>query len=540
MISKPKNPIKAKTETHPLDDIPVILRRKYGRTVWSARITLDFPSGRAFVKGSDGNRVDRGTGEKDLSKAITKAHEIYADLKIRIQRGESINPKNFDTVVAEYLSDLERDLSDGLIIKDRLTSARTTLERYYTPYFLQEKIDTITSSDLLRHQKWRERYHIDFSDDDTISYVRNGKVIERPFKPKKPTVAYIRKEHQQFNYLMNFAVLNGYIRAEAVPKYAPTKGDGNIRDAFDQDEISQLQKYSADRIRKGKHKQHRRQWVQNHYRFLFIYLTGCRPQEIAKLKFSDLDEGSEKKGELLLVALKKHHLKNSKVRKHLRRVVPQHGFKELILNLKELYVEFDNHIVVDDDYIFHNPDGSLVRKTAKTFKKLLKEAHLDNGARTLYSLRHTFITERLYEKQDVDFICRWTGTSWRMIDTTYSHVRVEIEHQKPREENTVTLEPFSLPYLLGEKDAPEKTQELNMFEAARKSSSEKAARDKIQYVFFEKLAKEIIADYEDDLSDIDDAEAEELTKEKIKDIAGLSWKDAEIITNKVMVLAGNK
>lgn len=524
----------SKTETYRYADIPVVLHRKVGRKVWSAKITLGSLSGQGVVKGSDGSRVDRGTGEQDLKKAILKGYEIYADLKIRIGRGESVHPKPFDNIAREYLSELEKSSEDGLIKKGKITDATTALERYYIPFFKQQKIDTITKADLLRYDKTRERYHLDNDGEEIITYIRNGKSVQRPYSPKQASVVYLRKERQQFNDLMKYAVQEGYVRLEAVPRHDAIKGMGNVREAFSQDEISHLQKFSAERIRQAKHRQHRRQWIQNHYRFLFIYLTGCRPQEIAKLQFSDLEAGIDKAGEAsFLIALKKRHLKNPDVRKQLRKVVPQKGFRELITNLKDFYKEFDDHKTVDEDYIFHNPNGAVVNKTAKTFKNLLISAGFLNEFLTLYSLRHTFITERLYEKQDADFICRWAGTSLLMLDRHYSHVKSDIEHLKPRPENTVSLEPFTLLYLLGGEYVPEK-KKLNMFEMASERAKLDRGKDEAKNIFIDQLANKIIEEYEYDFAEIEEDEAKELVQEQTKDIAGFTWHETELITEKVM------
>lgn len=460
------------TEEFRFEDIPVILRKKRGRAIWTARITIA-PAPGAYNVNNDGNRLERSTGESDLERAKDAARQVFAALNYRVERGESLHPKCFSALVSEYLRWLDERVRLGFVKPYFRSRVGTTLERYFAPYFGDKLIDTITAADLVRYHEWRESYAIAFKGKATIKYERNGKELTRPFKPVAPGPATLRKERQQFYHFMEFAASRGYLRAEAIPRFKRLSGTGSVRLAFSPDEIERLQKVSAARCRKHLHAIQRRAMVINHYRMLFLYLTGLRPVEAARLRFRDLIAGTDKAGDIsYLVRLRPEHLKRAEVRKHLRTVTPQGSFRSVVDNLKKAYLHFDGHEVTEDDYVFRDKDGTPNRNSAKPFVELLDAAKFARGERykthyALGSFRHTFITDRLYERQDLGFVSRWVGTSIEMIDRHYSHVLSEMEHQAPREPNTVIVLPHSLDYLLGKVDIEPEIEPPTVFDMAK-------------------------------------------------------------------------
>lgn len=78
------------------------------------------------------------------------------------------------------------------------------------------------------------------------------------------------------------------------------------------------------------------------------------------------------------------------------------------------------------DLLFRLPDGSTTNEISRTYNTALREIELDqspHGKRTLYSLRHSFITRELIaQKATIDVLARQCGTSIEMIERHYSHV----------------------------------------------------------------------------------------------------------------------
>lgn len=76
---------------------------------------------------------------------------------------------------------------------------------------------------------------------------------------------------------------------------------------------------------------------------------------------------------------------------------------------------------------YHSLSVALTpREIGRTFNAALKDIGLDEspyGKRTLYSLRHSFITWELVSKKvTIDVLARQCGTSIEMIERHYSHV----------------------------------------------------------------------------------------------------------------------
>ncbi len=83
---------------------------------------------------------------------------------------------------------------------------------------------------------------------------------------------------------------------------------------------------------------------------------------------------------------------------------------------------------VPDDFnplVFRLPDGSTTDQLGRNFTVLLKRLGLEQGPggkRTLYSLRHTYITHLLLDKVPPSVIAKQCGTSTAMIELHYSHI----------------------------------------------------------------------------------------------------------------------
>ena len=75
--------------------------------------------------------------------------------------------------------------------------------------------------------------------------------------------------------------------------------------------------------------------------------------------------------------------------------------------------------------VFRLPDGSTTDQLGRNFTLLLKELGLDEGPggkRTLYSLRHTYISLQLLSGLQPGVIAKNCGTSRAMIEMYYDHL----------------------------------------------------------------------------------------------------------------------
>jgi integrase len=81
------------------------------------------------------------------------------------------------------------------------------------------------------------------------------------------------------------------------------------------------------------------------------------------------------------------------------------------------------------DLLFKLEDGSKTKELSRAFDKLIIENDLKEsprGKRTLYSLRHTYITWQLMNQLPAQIIAKQCGTSIQMLEQHYSHVMPEM------------------------------------------------------------------------------------------------------------------
>lgn len=84
--------------------------------------------------------------------------------------------------------------------------------------------------------------------------------------------------------------------------------------------------------------------------------------------------------------------------------------------------------------LFRLADGTTTKELGKTFDKALNDTelkHSAHGVRTLYSLRHSYITWQLtMGKVSMEILAKQCGTSVQMIEQHYSHGSAKDVHQR--------------------------------------------------------------------------------------------------------------
>jgi integrase len=150
----------------------------------------------------------------------------------------------------------------------------------------------------------------------------------------------------------------------------------------------------------------------------FVTHTGMRPgTELDNLTWGDLHiERHDDKATFFITVRKGKTTLHSGTRE----VVCKRALQNTIWRMTE---RFPNRQA--KDLIFRLPDGSTTNEISRTFNAALKEIELDqspHGKRTLYSLRHSFITwELIAQKVAIDVLTRQCGTSIEMIERHYSY-----------------------------------------------------------------------------------------------------------------------
>lgn len=125
-------------------------------------------------------------------------------------------------------------------------------------------------------------------------------------------------------------------------------------------------------------------WYIDYFRFLCA--TGCRPGEALALTFADYD------GTFISIT------KSVNVAGRLTPGKTANAHRRFVLNSKAktaLESQMEKARELGSDNIFCNPNGELMSETTalKRWKYLTDESRLNAPGTTLYSLRHTFITQ---------------------------------------------------------------------------------------------------------------------------------------------------
>jgi site-specific recombinase XerD len=412
----------------------IVLRRKGPGQVWTARIKAPSIAG-----SNDFGRIERSTRLRELEQAKREALKLYHQALIGKSQVEARAKKAgrrsfvFKDAVKAFLESEKEKVGSGERSASQYDRERVSLLRHYAPFLGEKSLHEIDKRLLSTYRTQRSLNKHRQDESEEIVYQRAGKTLRYSRLPGVPTAETLRRERTDFKALMEWCVEQGWLIQK--PEYPVIKGVAGRRQSFSPEAIQHLQHVSLARIRSAKSPKRKREWLFCHLRMMFVYVTGCRPQEVAKLRHQDMKwPVKDRNGDLTTsISIDKTI---TKYPKHARTVITSPKFDSFSYTISH------GDLIGADwgDYIFVGPNRKRLGPCNKPFRSLLKaalqayrheipelEANLKNP---YYSLRHTFITERLYEGMDVYELARLSGTSVEMIEAHYSHVKTEIERSK--------------------------------------------------------------------------------------------------------------
>ncbi|QBL08420.1 site-specific integrase [Rheinheimera sp. D18] len=370
------------TERHQISDDAHIFKQSNSKW-WYARFQVE------------GKWYSRATKQLDKLKAIDIAYRMMVEYQIRHQTGTLISSKQFKDVAEKAIQTMEAELYRGtgkVIYKDYIL----VLRKYHIPFFDRTPITSIDSDILREFDKWR---------------------IEKI--GREPAKSTILNHNAAMQMVFKEAVENKWMLHNQIPGLS-VKGTNTVRRAsltpadFEQvmDHLYELETNGRKEITRQI-----RELTQDYAEFV-IY-TGMRPgTEVDNLTWSDLHIERHGDKATFFISIRKG---KTTIHTGTREVVCKRAIQNTILRLTE---RFPNR--KPQDAIFCLPDGSVTNEIGRTFNNALKDLGLDKspyGKRTLYSLRHSFITwELIAQSVTIDVLARQCGTSIEMIEKHYSHV----------------------------------------------------------------------------------------------------------------------
>lgn len=412
----------------------VVLFKRNNSKRWQARIRRNI-----------GEWITVSTKQTEIEKAITVAEERYRDIQYAQRTGKIDVTRKFSSICQlckkELLNKSERT---GKELPKNLVQV---IDKYIEPIlgnYMCHNIDT-----------------------EALRLFSEKRAAMIGHQPAKSTIA---THNTALNYLFKAAKEKNFI--EFIPKTINDGVEGKRRPYFNDDEIQALY------LNMHRYLQHSEKLLNNitgrngldtikqksywmreilHDMIPILVNTGMRPgREILNLKWNNLSIIEQNGKESI-----KFSLPHSKT---IRRVVIGYEPTAVIDNeceylqgdrdtnrtlgcwtpLKKIQSRFEDlkdltfeQLFRVDEYIFRYPNGerAVQEQMAKSFKRLLKwstykgvkEGLLKDSfgeERTLYSLRHTYASQRRKEGISFDDLSVQMGTSVKMLEQHYSHFTV--------------------------------------------------------------------------------------------------------------------
>jgi len=352
-----------------------------------------------------GKRYRQSTKEENLVAAREFAEDWLLELRGKHRVGALVKEKTFSEVAEQFLNEYVA-LTAGERNARWVESHKTRLRIHLLPFFGKLGLSQITAGKV---QEYR------------IQRMQNGT------NGKTPARSTIHHEIVTLRQIMKTALRHNWITH--LPDFtAPFKQSGKIshRAWFFPDEYKMLYEATRRNIKQMKNGRHKKLAAQLHDKILFMANTGIRPDEANWLEYRDIQIVDDiASGETIL-----------EIEVRGKRGVGYCKSTNGAVRPFERMVERNQPEPTDRLFPVDHK---------KQFNRILEELGLkfdrQGNRRTLYSLRHSYISFRLLEGADIYQIAKNCRTSVEMIEKHYAvHLKntldaAAINVRKPRLKN---------------------------------------------------------------------------------------------------------
>jgi integrase len=349
----------------------------------------------------------RSANTADLEKAKANAWEFVAELSYAAKRGLPLFNKKF-AAIADLVS--EECKAEGKTGKAPKVYAQypNIIKTYLTPFFGNMYCDAINAGTITEFHKWRYR------------------LVGREFKKSTQNT-----HNMVLTKIFDKAVELQYMSEKQRPKLKNTGDEGETRGTFTYDELVALEKFLCNWATEG-----RTQKTRDLRELLILYVafvaaTGARPgTELYELRWKHI--------QFVETAAKNRAIRidTPQGKVGARPMYAQKEMWPVLEKLKQLHTEFDS-VTLDElvagkneEYVFRMRNGARPYNFVNVFKDGLNAANMltngrDEHIRTLYSLRHYYATQRLYENMTYEKLEEQMGTSVKMLKDHYKHLDID-------------------------------------------------------------------------------------------------------------------
>lgn len=372
------------------DGLYIYLQRN--SKVWLARFKVD------------GKWISRTTKQRKRTDAFKAALKVRTECELKFKHGIAIQTKAFKEVAKLAIERMDLVPSN---VKGYASIAdyKSVLERYHILFFDRTHITSIDYEKLGEFDAWRAK--------------KMGRT---------PAQSTLKTHNAAMQRVFDEAVIRKWMTQSNVPSLSSASGVNTTRrDYFTSPEIDKIAKAFPAWIDSS-----RKEVTRQIRELLFFYFnvalhTGLRPgTEMDNLLWSDFVIRDDANPPHVAITVRK-----GKTTLHTgpRIAVGHSTVMEMILDMHGRSDDGkDTEDGVSDDFdplVFRLQDGATTKELGRNFSALLKHLKLDKsagGKRTLYSLRHTYITQRLIAGVRHEWIAKQCGTSAAMIHQHYDHM----------------------------------------------------------------------------------------------------------------------
>lgn len=383
--------------------ITIFKRDNSRKGIWHYRLSIRNKTG----------YVTRSTKTPDYHEAVKIAQTDYEEFTYRVSNGREIHQ---DVKFRQLWITFRKTPKVSLSSEHRRRMYEGNGSRYFVPFFGDRRVGAITDTTIGAYWEWR------------LAYWSNQKSTPATAKitPKPKT---LQMEAQMLRQFFNWVFLQGYLARELIVTSPLPKESTQVtrHPAFDKSQWKALRKRLTSWCREPKsatkgpnavERAHRELF--NNY-VLFLANSGLRPNEARQLTWDDIKDLTDRDGQKRKIKIAVPGGKTGK-----RDCIPTKSAKRYLNRVRN-----QSQHTQKTDFVFCYEDGkpiSVPTMSAK-FTRLLAETPLQHDRQgrnfTLYSLRHTYATFRLLAKIDPLLLAKNMGTSVKMIEEHYSHVKTE-------------------------------------------------------------------------------------------------------------------
>lgn len=353
----------------------------------------------AYVAGKN-RRVS--TKESSLSAAKQVAEDWYFGLRDKERRGEVLSEPSFKDAAARFTQEYET-MTNGERNAEWVQCHFRRIRLYLDPFFGAHGLSKITASLVQDYRLQRMQPPV---------VAATAEAIAKPWR--MPARSTLHHEMVTLRLILKTALRHGWI--DHLPDLSvPYRASRKVvhRGWFSPTEYKRLYEATRDNAKHAKGAKQKLLAEQLHDKVLFMANTGLRPDEVNQLQYRDVEITEDEDSDETILLIEVRGKRGVGYCKSTTGAV--FPFQRLVQRNQPQ----PNDMVFPFDH-------------RRAFNRILNDLDLkvdrENNQRSLYSLRHSYISFRLLEGADIYQVAKNCRTSVEMIEQRYAvHLKNAID-----------------------------------------------------------------------------------------------------------------